>query len=67
MTQGSGAGDTGYGNGVACGDADGDGDTDLYITNTGPNVLLLNQGAGKFLDATESAGVASEQTDATRI
>jgi hypothetical protein len=57
VTEGSGAGDMGYGNGVACGDVDGDGDTDLYVTNTGPNVLLINQGAGIFVDGTQRAGV----------
>ncbi|HED64930.1 MAG TPA: CRTAC1 family protein [Planctomycetes bacterium] len=57
VTAGSGAGDRGYGNGVACGDVDGDGDIDLYITNTGRNTLLLNEGAGHFRDATAEAGV----------
>ena len=57
VTEGSGAGDRGYGNGVACGDVDGDGDTDLFVTNTGPNVLLLNQGGGRFVDATAAAGL----------
>ncbi len=49
--------DTGYGMGVATGDADGDGQVDLYITNVGRNTLLLNRGAGRFIDATEAAGV----------
>ena len=38
----------GYGMGAACGDVDGDGDTDLYLTAVGPNVLLLNDGEGRF-------------------
>ena len=57
VTQGSGAGDRGYGIGVTAGDYDGDGDTDLYVTNVGPNVLLQNDGSGRFLDVTEQAGV----------
>jgi hypothetical protein len=57
VTEGSGAGDRGYGNGVACADVDEDGDVDLYVTNTGPNVLLLNEGGGRFRDATAEAGV----------
>ena len=56
-TDGSGAGDRGYGMGVACGDYDGDGLVDLYITNLGPNVLLHNEGDGRFTDATARAGV----------
>ncbi|QDU68379.1 CRTAC1 family protein [Engelhardtia mirabilis] len=48
VTEGSGAGDRGYGNGVACGDADGDGRVDLYVTNLGPNTLLFNRGELRF-------------------
>ncbi|MEE8523282.1 MAG: FG-GAP-like repeat-containing protein [Thermoanaerobaculia bacterium] len=60
VSEGSGAADTGYGMGVAAGDVDGDGDVDLYVTNVGANVLLLNDSAGdgvRFADVTESAGV----------
>ena len=57
VTAGSGAGDTGYGNGVAVGDFDGDGDEDLYVTNLGPNVLLRNDGDGRFVDVSPQAGV----------
>ena len=53
----SGAGDQGYGMGVATGDVDNDGDVDLYVTNCGPNVLLLNDGQGRFTDVTVAAGV----------
>lgn len=60
VTTDSGAGDTGYGMGVAAGDCDNDGDIDLYVTNVGANVLLLNQGNGQFVDATQSAGVGDE-------
>ena len=53
----SGAGDRGYGMGVAAGDYDNDGDTDLYVTNLGPNVLLQNDGTGTFRDVTAESGV----------
>ncbi len=56
VSAGSGAGDRGYGMGVACGDADQDGDTDLYVTNVGPNALLRNEGGMRFRDATASSG-----------
>ncbi|MBZ0111505.1 MAG: CRTAC1 family protein [Thermoanaerobaculia bacterium] len=56
-TEGSGAGDRGYGMGVAAGDVDHDGDLDLYVTNVGPDVLLRNEGEGKFLDVTQAAGL----------
>lgn len=45
--------------GAAFADYDNDGDQDLYITSTrGGNVLLENQGGGRFYDQTEKAGVA---------
>lgn len=39
------------------GDYDNDGDADLYVTNWGRNALLRNDGAGRFTDVTEAAGV----------
>ncbi len=56
VTDESGAGDRGYGMGVATGDYDRDGDLDLYITNVGPNVLLSNNGDGSFRDVTSETG-----------
>jgi len=56
-TDASGAGDRGYGMGVACGDMDADGDVDLFVTNVGPDVLLANDGGGRFRDVTAAAGV----------
>ncbi|MCY3885254.1 MAG: CRTAC1 family protein [Gammaproteobacteria bacterium] len=53
----SGAGDSGYGMGVAAGDYDNDGDVDLYVTNVGRNVLLANDGTGSFRDVSAEAGV----------
>jgi hypothetical protein len=49
---------TGYGMGAAAGDYDNDGDVDVYITNFGANVLLQNDGRGRFADVTRRAGVA---------
>ncbi|MCH2149030.1 MAG: CRTAC1 family protein [Phycisphaerales bacterium] len=58
VTDTSGAADAGYGQGVATGDIDNDGDVDIYITNVGPNTLLLNDGTGVFTDVSDQAGVA---------
>jgi hypothetical protein len=48
----------GYGMGVATADYDNDGDVDLYVTGLGANVLLQNDGGGRFVDVTRTAGVA---------
>lgn len=53
----SGADDSGLTLGIAAGDYDKDGDQDLYLANDfGRNVLLRNQGNGKFVDVAKSAG-----------
>jgi hypothetical protein len=59
----------GYGMGVATGDFDNDGDVDVYITNLGANVLLQNDGRGRFADITRKAGVAGSgwSTSATFV
>ncbi len=57
VTEKAGAGDTGYGLGVAVGDYDNDGDSDIYLNNHGPNVLYRNNGDGTFTDVTKQAGV----------
>ena len=47
------------GSGVALGDVDGDGRCDIYLCRMeGGNVLYRNMGGWKFVDITESAGVA---------
>jgi hypothetical protein len=60
VSAGSGAGDEGYGMGVAAGDFDEDGLVDLYVTNVGPNALLRNLGDGRFEDVTAAAGVGGD-------
>ncbi len=54
---GHGADHRGYGMGAAAGDYDDDGDVDIYIVNTGNNVLLRNDGQGRFEDVSAAAGV----------
>ena len=60
VTSGSGAADDGYGSGAATGDVDGDGDVDIFISNLGPDVLLLNEGNGRFTDVTQESGLGDE-------
>ena len=51
--------DSSYGMGVVAGDLDGDGDTDLFVANdTQANLLLVNDGTGRFADQALPAGVA---------
>lgn len=50
-----------YGMGVACGDYDNDGDADLFFTTVGKNRLFRNDG-GKFVDATDDAGVGGRES-----
>jgi len=64
VTAESGAGDTGYGLGVAVGDYDNDGDPDLYLNNYGLNVMYRNNGDGTFSDVTERTGTAGDRDEA---
>ncbi|MXZ01809.1 CRTAC1 family protein, partial [Candidatus Poribacteria bacterium] len=48
VTEPSGIGHIGYGQGVAVGDVDNDGDVDVYVTNYGPDAFYRNNGDGTF-------------------
>ena len=50
----------GYGMGVAVGDINNDTLPDLFITQLGRNVLLMNEGENQFRDITERAGFRLE-------
>ncbi len=58
VTEPSGLGDRGFGQGVAVADIDNDGDEDVYVTNYGRNVLYRNLGDGTF--SSWAAGVEDE-------
>lgn len=52
--------------GGAAADYDDDGDLDLFITNLhGPNLLLLNDGAGGLDDVSEQVGLDAQDWDST--
>lgn len=56
----AGIGAYGYGQGVAIGDFNADGFEDVYLTNVGRNVLLMNNGDGTFQDITASSGTGDD-------
>jgi len=58
VTAGSGLEQVRNARSCAVGDFDNDGKPDLFVACAGPNFLFKNDGAGKFSDVTESAGVA---------
>lgn len=47
--------------GIAAGDIDNDGDVDLYLTNSGPNHLLRNDGGKAFVDIVDSSGTDDDR------
>jgi hypothetical protein len=57
VTAASGAGLRLRGQGCVAADLDRDGDTDLYVTTAEYPALLLNDGAGRFTEAAEAAGL----------
>jgi len=52
---------TAWVNAVTVADVEGDGDPDIYLACFGPDVFLRNEG-GRFVDATDEAGLATEET-----
>ena len=55
-----------FGDKFAAGDLDGDGDVDLFVANdNSPNQLLLNDGFGRFVDATAGRFVMQPGPNAT--
>jgi enediyne biosynthesis protein E4 len=57
VTQRSGLGRTGWGQGCCVGDYNGDGWNDLFVSYYGQNVLYRNNGDGTFTDVTAKAGL----------
>lgn len=62
VTAGSGLDVSFYGMGAAVGDYDGDGWRDVFISAVGHDRLFRNE-QGKFVDVTESAGVAGAESE----
>lgn len=63
VTEKTGVGLTGWGQGACVGDYDNDGFDDLYVTFFGKNHLFHNMGNGRFEDVTDKAGVGGSGHD----
>lgn len=63
VTEPSGAGFSGWGNGVCAGDPDGDGKIDLYVTYWGRNRLYRNLGGLRFEEVAQAWGIAGPATE----
>lgn len=60
VTESSGLGDSGYGQGVAVGDFNSDGFPDIYVANCGPNRLFENRGDGCFVEVPDAGGASGD-------
>ncbi|GDX82633.1 hypothetical protein LBMAG42_44440 [Deltaproteobacteria bacterium] len=56
-----------YAMGAGVGDANGDGSPDLFVTDVGPPHLLLNDGAGRYADATQAMNAYIPATSANLV
>jgi Na+-translocating ferredoxin:NAD+ oxidoreductase RnfD subunit len=59
ISRASGAGVQIRGNGCVAGDLNGDGFTDLYVTASGYDALLWNDGTGHFTEGARAAGITT--------
>jgi hypothetical protein len=57
VTAAAGAGGRPWGMGFCAGDIDNDGDQDIYLSNFGPDLLLINEGNGTFREVSSEAGI----------
>lgn len=57
----------GFSYGVAVGDYDNDGRPDIFIANTGKNVLYHNNWDGTFADVTEQSGLAAKPPETLSV
>ncbi|MBI3467809.1 MAG: VCBS repeat-containing protein, partial [Planctomycetes bacterium] len=61
VSEASGLGFAGFGQGVAVGDVNNDGFPDVYLPCYGPNALFINNGDGTFREATAESGTGDRR------